>query len=130
MNSRMRDSSGTPDDSGAQRRSQFAGQKALDETLDETLSESFPSSDPPSTIPDPGEADLRLHSTGMSHHDLLTGLPAHSWAAISLDGHKVVGTGTTRAGAEQDARKRGFPNVELVQVPESGESPGQSKDAA
>ena len=99
--------------------------------LDKTLADSFPTSDPPSSIPDPGEADPLLHSdSATSHQALLTGLAADSWAAISLEGEKVVGTGPTRDAAEQDARQRGFPNVELVQVPDDRDAQLQANYAA
>jgi len=95
--------------------------------LDNTIADSFPNSDPPSTIRDPSEADPLLHSAAV-HRRLLIGLARGSWAAIWLEEEKVVGTGPSPDDAEQDARQRGFPNVELVQVPEDAEAP--SSDAA
>jgi|GEM_PF-1698644 len=94
--------------------------------LDNTIADSFPNSDPPSTIPDPGDAST---ASDPEHRELLRGLSPGSWAAIALDERKVVGTGATRDQAEQDARQRGFPNVELVQVPEDGEAPLQAPAA-
>jgi len=92
--------------------------------LDKALADSFPTSDPPSTSdPEEGAVDSGGDS---SHRELLMGLPAGSWAAISLENHQLAGTGATRDEAEKAARDRGMPNVELVEVPADGDAPMQA----
>jgi hypothetical protein len=86
-----------------------------EKSFDKTLADSFPSSDPPSSIPDP---DGVLGASPKSSDDpLLAGLKAGSWAALSIDDRKVVGTGATQEEAEADAKKRHQSQIELVQVP-------------
>ena len=132
MNQEQRDVS--PEHSGIARdpedRSTENQEDRREKMHDKTLADSFPTSDPPSTIPDPSEADALISDHEAKHRALLTGLPPGSWAAISLEEEKVVGTGATRDAAEQDARKRGFPNVELVQLPEDADAPLQATNAA
>jgi hypothetical protein len=48
---------------------------------------------------------------------LLAGLKVGSWAALSIDDRKIVGTGATQEEAEADAKKRHQSQIELVQVP-------------
>ncbi len=86
-----------------------------EKSFDKTLADSFPSSDPPSSIPDP---DGVLGSSRESSDDpLLAGLKSGSWAALSIDDRKVVGTGATQEEAEADAKKRHQSQIELVRVP-------------
>jgi hypothetical protein len=96
--------------------------------LDKALADTFPTSDPPSTSnPDEGAVDSKTDS---SRRELLMGLPAGSWAAISLEDQTLAGTGSTRDEAEQDARNNGVPNVELVEVSADSDAPLQAPDAA
>jgi hypothetical protein len=44
-------------------------------------------------------------------------LKVGSWAALSIDGRKVVGMGATQEEAEADAKKHNQSQIELVQVP-------------
>jgi hypothetical protein len=86
-----------------------------EKSFDKTLADSFPTSDPPSSIPDPsGDSGT---SPGKSLDSLLTGLKVGSWAALSIDDRKVVGTGATQEEAEADAKKNNQSQIELVQVP-------------
>lgn len=95
-----------------------------EKALDKALADSFPTSDPPS-ITDPenpaGESEAEN-----SHREILMGLAAGSWAAISLEDHTLAGTGATRDEAEKGARDRGVGNVELVQVPSDSDAPFQA----
>lgn len=86
-----------------------------EKSFDKTLADSFPSSDPPSSIPDPD--GISGASAESANDSLLAGLKAGSWAALSIDGRKVVGTGATQEEAEADAKKRHQSQIELVQVP-------------
>lgn len=96
--------------------------------LDKTLADTFPGSDAPSTSdPDDVSGDVVNDN---SHRELLMGLPAGSWAAISLEDHTLVGAGATRDEAEKAAREHGTPNVELVEVPADSDAPMQAPDAA
>src|SRR5437868_2347072 len=97
--------------------------------LDKTLADSFPTSDPPSTIPDPSEADSLQRNNPGPPQDLLSGLVPGSWAALTIDSRQVVGTGSTREEAEQNAREHGHPNVVLMEVPDP-EAPLQAENAA
>ena len=103
-----------------------AQEEKREKMLDKALADSFPTSDPPSTS-DPDEGSGEFNS---SHRELLMGLPAGSWAAISLEDHTVAGTGSTRDQAEQNARDNGVRNVELVQVPSDSDAPLQTHEAA
>jgi hypothetical protein len=96
-----------------------------EKSLDKTLADSFPTSDPPSTSPDLAEASEREYSDE-SRRELLMGLQAGSWAAISLEDHQLVGAGATRDEAEKAARDAGVPNVELVEVPADSDAPFQA----
>jgi hypothetical protein len=58
-----------------------------------------------------------MTSEETSDDPLLVGLKVGSWAALSIDDRKVVGTGTTQEEAEADAKKRHHSQIELVQVP-------------
>jgi len=89
-----------------------------EKSFDKTLADSFPTSDPPSSIPDPS-GDERLLSTSSETSDdpVLVGLKVGTWAALSIDDRKVVGTGATQEEAEADAKKRHQSQIELVQVP-------------
>ena len=58
-----------------------------EKALDKTLADSFPTSDPPS-ISDPANPSVDSDAEN-SHRELLMGLPAGSWAAISLEDHKL-----------------------------------------
>ncbi|MGH9513236.1 MAG: hypothetical protein ACRD2U_13975 [Terriglobales bacterium] len=98
-----------------ERRAQHDGQER-EKSFDKTLADSFPSSDPASSIPDP-DGHIARTSPETSDDRLLVGLKAGSWAALSIDGRRVVGTGATQEEAEADARKRHQSQVELVQVP-------------
>lgn len=99
-----------------------------EKALDKALADTFPTSDPPS-ITDPANPSADPQ-TEHSNRELLMGLPAGSWAAISLEDHTVAGTGSTRDQAEQNARDNGVRNVELVQVPSDSDAPMQAPDAA
>src|SRR5690348_3664364 len=72
-----------------------------EKALDKALADSFPTSDPPS-ITDPANSATASEAEH-SHRELLMGLPAGSWAAISLEDHTIAGTGDTRDQAEQNA---------------------------
>jgi hypothetical protein len=48
---------------------------------------------------------------------LLVGLKVGSWAALSIESRKVVGTGATQEEAEADAKRRHQSQIELVRVP-------------
>jgi len=86
-----------------------------EKSFDKTLADSFPTSDPPSSIPDPrGDSGT---SPETSHDSLLAGLKVGSWAALSIDDRKVVGTGATQEEAEADAKKHNQSQIELLQVP-------------
>jgi hypothetical protein len=87
-----------------------------EKSFDKTLADSFPSSDPSSSIPDP-QGDASQTSSLAVDGALLVGLKEGSWAALSIDDHKVVGTGETQEEAEADAKKRHFSQIQLVQVP-------------
>jgi hypothetical protein len=89
-----------------------------EKSFDKTLADSFPTSDPPSSIPDPrGDSQSPATAPGTSHDSLLAGLKIGSWAALSIDGRKVVGMGATQEEAEADAKKHNQSQIELVQVP-------------
>jgi hypothetical protein len=46
----------------------------------------------------------------------LEGLPIGSWAALSIGDRHVIGTGTTRAEAIEQARANGHAEMSLVRV--------------
>ncbi len=92
-----------------------------EKSFDKTLADSFPTSDPPSSIPDPSGNDKPLKtSTETSYHELLAKLKVGTWAALAIADQKVVGTGATQEEAAADARRRGYGQVQLIQVPEGG----------
>ena len=91
---------------------------------DKTLADSFPTSDPPSTIPDPG-TDAPEHTVSSIQDELVRGLPAGIWAAISIEERRVVGKGTTQDEAAEDARRAGHSKISLVQVAGDQEAPGR-----
>jgi hypothetical protein len=102
-----------------------------EKALDKTIEDSFPTSDPPSTIPDPGAEQASPESTVSAIQDqLVRGLPAGSWAAISIEERRVVGKGTTQDQAAEDARRAGYSNISLLQVAGDQEATGQSLDLA
>jgi hypothetical protein len=105
--------------------------QAQEKALDKTIEDSFPTSDPPSTIPDPG-ADEAAHEHTVSaiQDELIQGLPAGSWAAISIDERRVVGRGITQDAAAEDARRAGHSKISLIQVAGDQEAPGQTVDIA
>ena len=106
----------------------FGGQE---KSLDKTIEDSFPTSDPPSTIPDPGADQASAESTVSAiQNQLVQGLPAGSWAAISIEERRVVGKGTTRDQAAEDARRAGHSKIALVQVTGDQEAAGQTLDPA
>ena len=86
-----------------------------DKMLDKTLADSFPTSDPPAITPDPGHDDSLPANS--SEHALL-GMAPGSWAAVSIDSGRVVGTGGSREEAETVARRKGHGKLSLLQVPE------------
>lgn len=95
--------------------------EAKEKAHDKTLADSFPTSDPPSTIPDPsGDAALPENADALLEDALLADLPDGSWAALSIGDQQVVGTGTTRAEATEDARGKGHTEISLVRI---GENP-------
>jgi hypothetical protein len=96
-----------------------------DKGLDKTLADSFPTSDPPSTIPDPRLDEASL-SEDAERQKLIADLPPGSWAALSLDGHELVGTGTTREQAEKSARDKGHKNMSIIRVPQDPDAPVQA----
>lgn len=95
-----------------------------DKTLDKTLADSFPTSDPPSSIPDPVASDAK--SSHMVESGLQSSLPPGSWAAIAIGGGEVVGTGSTREEAEENAIRAGHGAVSLVRVPADPDAPKQA----
>jgi hypothetical protein len=91
-----------------------------EKSLDRTLADSFPSSDPPSSIPDPGATPPTAFS---SEDEQLRGLKANTWAAISVEDQRVVGTGVTQEEATEQASAKGFGQIQLVQVPATDRTP-------
>jgi sulfur carrier protein ThiS len=92
-----------------------------EKSFDKTLADSFPTSDPPSSIPDPSGNDKSLKtSSETSYHELLAKLKVGTWAALAIADQKVVGTGATQEEAAADARRRGYGQVQLIQVPGGG----------
>jgi hypothetical protein len=88
-----------------------------EKSFDKTLADSFPTSDPPSSIPDPNGESSAGASLETSDDPLLVGLKVGSWAALSIESRKVVGTGATQEEAEADAKRRHQSQIELVRVP-------------
>ena len=100
-----------------------------EKSMDKTLADSFPTSDPPSTIPNPS-GELEAESATLAMDDMLAGLPAGTWAAISINENQIVGTGRTRDEAEQKAREAGVGAVRLIEAPPDADAPLQAPDAA
>jgi hypothetical protein len=103
--------------------------KAREQALDQTIADSFPTSDPPSSIPDPSNETEEL-PVSAAYEPLTQGLPPGSWAAISIEQRRVVGTGATPEAAIDKARRAGHSNVSVVRVAENPEAPGQFRDRA
>jgi hypothetical protein len=85
-------------------------------SYDKTLADSFPTSDPPSSIPDPSDRPP-TPSPGISHEDLLAGLKEGTWAALSIENSRLVGTGATQDEAAASAQQRGHGQIQLIRVP-------------
>jgi hypothetical protein len=89
-----------------------------EKSFDKTGADSFPTSDPPSSIPDPSGNDKPLTpSPETSNAQLTAGLKVGTWAALSINDKKVVGTGKTQEEAAADAKNRGHGQIQLIQVP-------------
>ncbi len=93
-----------------------------EKSFDKTLADSFPSSDPSSSIPDPDGNESSQASPAPVDGALLVGLKEGSWAALSIDEHKLVGTGETQEEAEADAKKHHQSQIQLLQVPAAMET--------
>ena len=91
-----------------------SGTDAKEKSFDKTLADSFPTSDPPSTIPDPGGDDAFPKTVTELMEDELEGLPIGSWAALSIGDRHVLGVGTTREEAVEEARANGHTEMSLV----------------
>jgi hypothetical protein len=96
-----------------------------EKNLDKTLADSFPTSDPPSTIPDPVAAHASNDSQA-ALDTLIADLPPGSWAVISEDGKRVVGTGATREEAMQNAGSAESDPVRVFRVPQDPDAPEQA----
>jgi hypothetical protein len=96
-----------------------------EKTLDETLAESFPTSDPPSTIPDPVAGHVRNDSQA-EFDALIESLPAGSWAVISENDMRVLGTGATREEAVQNAGHDDSQGIRVTRVPQDPDAPEQA----
>ena len=109
-----------PEHSGSRRDPEERPVESHDEgrekSFDKTLADSFPTSDPPSSIPDPGEPSPAHTAEVKSHEQMLADLPEGSWAAFTVEDHKLAGTGSTRDEAEENAKKHAHGMLELVQV--------------
>lgn len=89
--------------------------EAREKGLDKTLADSFPTSDPPSSIPDPSAAaaeDIKQQHVEAQ----LANLPVGSWAALSVEDHRLLGTGPSRDAAVNAARQGGHNILNLVRV--------------
>ncbi len=98
--------------------------ESREETLDKTIADSFPTSDPPSSIPDPGAAS-GIQSQA-SFDTLIENLPPGSWAAISEQERRVVGTGATREEAIQSASGYQASQLRVIRIPQDPEAPQQA----
>jgi hypothetical protein len=96
-----------------------------EKTLDKTLADSFPTSDPPSSIPDPGASHEHAEDASFDSK-LISGLPPGSWAVISDQERRVVGTGPTRDEAMQSAGNYQEDQVRVVRVPQDPDAPQQA----
>ncbi len=119
-----------PEHKGSRRdpeeRPAFGEDQWRDKSLDKTLADSFPTSDPPSTIPDPGLESVSVAEDEAERDKLLADLPPGSWAALSIDGHELLGTGATRDQAEKNARDKGHTNMAIIRVPQDPDAPVQA----
>jgi len=100
-----------------------------EKTLDKTLADSFPTSDPPSSIPNPSGERATNPSTPALDAALAELAPG-TWAAVSIQDQRVVGAGSTREQAEQQAKEAGYSALRLVQAPTDADAPLQAPDAA
>jgi hypothetical protein len=107
-----------------------SGDEAKEKAFDKTLADSFPTSDPPSTIPDPRGDDSLPETYSELMEDELDGLPIGSWAALSIGDRHVIGSGTTREEAVEEARADGHTEMSLVQVTEVSNDSDQILDRA
>ena len=96
-----------------------------EQNLDKTLADSFPTSDPPSTIPDPIAAHVSDQSKA-ELDDLIADLPPGSWAVISEDDMRVIGTGATREEAVHNAGRDESQGIRVIRVPQDPEAPEQA----
>jgi hypothetical protein len=96
-----------------------------DKGLDKTLADSFPTSDPPSSIPDPQIDEVSV-AEDAERDRLIADLPPGSWAALSIEGHELLGTGATREQAENSARDKGHKNMSIIRVPQDPDAPVQA----
>ena len=102
-----------------------SGNEAKEKAFDKTLADSFPTSDPPSTIPDPSGDDSLPETSMQLMEDELEGLPIGSWAALSIGDRRLIGTGTTREEAVEEARSNGHTEMSLVKVSEASDDSDQ-----
>lgn len=91
-------------------------QESKEKSLDKTLADSFPTSDPPSSIPDPSFVDQSEQVKQKQIEEELADLPVGSWAALTIEDHKLVGTGHSRDAAAESARQKGHTVLNLVRV--------------
>jgi hypothetical protein len=112
------------------RQDRSGSSKVREQSLDKTIADSFPTSDPPSSIPDPSDETAEELSVSTIQEQLTRGLPPGSWAAISVEQQKVVGTGATPEAAIDEARSAGHSKVSVIRVAEDRETPGQLRDRA
>src|SRR4051812_5223497 len=80
-------------------------EEAKAKSLDRMLADSFPTSDPPSSMQEPDSLVERLKHQHIEEQ--LANMPIGTWAALSVEDHKVLGTGTSRDAAVKAARKDG-----------------------
>jgi hypothetical protein len=112
--------SNEPEHSGSRRdpeeRKVASGEEAKEKSLDKTLADSFPTSDPPSSIPDPATGAVSEEIKRKQIEEELADLPVGSWAALTIEGHQLVGVGVTRDAAVASARGKGHNILNLVKV--------------
>jgi hypothetical protein len=88
--------------------------EAKEKNLDKMLADSFPTSDPPASVQ---ESAAVAEEVKQQHiEEQLANLPIGTWAALSVEDHKVLGTGTSRDAAVKAARKDGHNILNLVRV--------------
>jgi hypothetical protein len=88
--------------------------EAKEKGRDKMLADSFPTSDPPSS---PQASEAVSEEIKQQHiEEQLANLPIGTWAALSVEDHKVLGTGTSRDAAVKAARKEGHNILNLVRV--------------